>query len=1052
ANYYWALLVWIRMEMLKGLREEGKLPESYEVLFKDGYVIETWVTTDLIEKIAGKYGLRVERPAVGFSKIAELGLDEIIMPKLFGRYGVEFTDERKVAYKKSLSNLRIDLFKERYSKGVIEEILGLYRGYILGGFEESNGASLGGHILEKDGILAGVVMLEVFEFLASKGITGWQAFLKMWREFGYYATVNLPLSLKGPTAMRDRDEIMKKAEDYYNKVNRGEELVLGGKLVIKAQRGKDVAGFDEKGFKFIFEDNSWVIIRPSVTEPKIRFYGQAIVDSKEFEGRVDRDIIAIKDLEDKKLDKFVKGVIEEIEKEAKGEVVERVKVSKEEIKRPVLIFDIDGTLAERKEVLSREITEILNEFMDRGHLVVIVTGNPLDEELKKRLEGIWGKKNLILGVNISTQMFYFEEGLAREFIGYRKGIRGEDKKKIISIIQEFIKGTKEDRFDYALSLSEEDLAILKDVLREGGLNIEDRVTRIAFRYEGFKDKMSEDKAREIRQAMVSILRDILREENITGYEVIMEGKTTIATGPVGIDKNDAIGFILEHFGLMAEDAIYFGDEFIPQGNDWPVVGVGGLKIYSVGTKDNLPINVEFIGQGQQATLEKLKQIKESKESDNHLQNMGDLIHIFNAEAINELIEISKEKILVFYIAHINNELIYIGLPYGYRLDSLLAEDKYLNVKGYFRGTMVGRVDLENGELRLDPPISKEELDSYCKSKGISLKQAEVEIINDYEYLLFKFLEFINKDKPLVIGNTLRDIYKRIRGLVIPENITIDRFSRLIKLIKEGKRVEVIVSDPLGLHLKVISQIVEIVKETVVGIRYKDILVDAASTWDLIELAVKQGDRVEVIVEGEDVQADEILGEITNIIKGEGFNQDRPTMVVDLKDINRETPAFLDYKGETSVLVDVANEKKIYLDWEVGRKGYDSDSWGESYFSYVDGHVSTWYPGDWRLRERAKKYRFVGLFDNESKEIHLKSKKESKVDNEDKNVIRGYFESLGLKVIWHEPSNNKEEVNSFGMPVDPNSQALSEKQFGKNWVSEGFKVNDLEKGLEIKGLT
>ena len=169
ANDLWAFLLWSRIEFMHDLASEGKLGKAYQGLMRDGFVMTTWVTTDLIERIARAYGFHVRRPPVGFGKIAEESLDEIIMRDWFNSYAFDF-ESYGDRYKEGLGNIIGDMHIPSM-KQAIEEIFSFARARILGGFEESNGVSLGGHTLEKDGLLAAVVMLELFEYVRSKGFS-----------------------------------------------------------------------------------------------------------------------------------------------------------------------------------------------------------------------------------------------------------------------------------------------------------------------------------------------------------------------------------------------------------------------------------------------------------------------------------------------------------------------------------------------------------------------------------------------------------------------------------------------------------------------------------------------------------------------------------------------------------------------------------------------------------------------------------------------------------------------------------------------------------------
>ncbi|MDD5665672.1 MAG: hypothetical protein PHI09_05780, partial [Candidatus Omnitrophica bacterium] len=296
------------------------------------------------------------------------------------------------------------------------------RSRILGGFEESNGVSLGGHTLEKDGLLAAVVMLELFEYVRSKGFSIWDSFLKLWRSFGCFVSANEQYSLAGPTAKVDRDKVMNKVEEVYRKVKSSGKVVIAGRMVKEAHRGVDITApkFNEPGYKFIFEDGSWLVIRPSGTEPKMRFYAQAEIHSAEFEGRNDDDLSEIRLLEEGKITRFALDAIKEIRDLtfAGAELKDGSTVTKAR-PRNLAMFDIDGTIAERRKPLSGSMTSQIKELIGCGMLVGINTGNMLDEDNISRIVEPFNdcSDNFVIAANASTQIFYFEGGVRREDLG-----------------------------------------------------------------------------------------------------------------------------------------------------------------------------------------------------------------------------------------------------------------------------------------------------------------------------------------------------------------------------------------------------------------------------------------------------------------------------------------------------------------------------------------------------------------------------------------------------------------------------------------------------------
>jgi phosphoglucomutase len=124
---------------------------------------------------------------------------------------------------------------------------------LLIGGEESGGMMFRDHIAEKDGIFANLKVLEMVAYyqLPLSKITG-----NLFKKYGkiYFTLINIPC----------KDE---------NKEKAMKNII---KILPKTVCGLKVASTtDMDGFKFVLEDNSWLLIRPSGTEPLLRLYGEA---------------------------------------------------------------------------------------------------------------------------------------------------------------------------------------------------------------------------------------------------------------------------------------------------------------------------------------------------------------------------------------------------------------------------------------------------------------------------------------------------------------------------------------------------------------------------------------------------------------------------------------------------------------------------------------------------------------------------------------------------------------------------------------------------------
>ncbi|MCX8031271.1 MAG: phosphomannomutase [Thermodesulfovibrionales bacterium] len=136
-------------------------------------------------------------------------------------------------------------------------------------FEESDGISAYNHTLEKDAIFG---LLLAIEMVADTGLNLGEYLYKLMQEYGFYypdrSGMSLPKQLVGNVLI-----------DRLNSIK--ERYKVGSKIQIgSAQRViKDIIDVD--GIKLIFDDESWLMIRPSGTEPKVRFY----IESRTLDGK-----------------------------------------------------------------------------------------------------------------------------------------------------------------------------------------------------------------------------------------------------------------------------------------------------------------------------------------------------------------------------------------------------------------------------------------------------------------------------------------------------------------------------------------------------------------------------------------------------------------------------------------------------------------------------------------------------------------------------------------------------------------------------------------------
>lgn len=153
----------------------------------------------------------------------------------------------------------VDRVAARRNIAVIETPVGFkYIGQLINedriaiGGEESAGLSIRGHIPEKDGILA---CLLVAEMVAKRGVTLREMLAQVYAEVGYL--------VNGRIGVRLTPELQ---QELSSKLSTGPNDFAG-------RRVREVNRVD--GAKFIMEDGSWLLMRPSGTEPLVRIYGEA---------------------------------------------------------------------------------------------------------------------------------------------------------------------------------------------------------------------------------------------------------------------------------------------------------------------------------------------------------------------------------------------------------------------------------------------------------------------------------------------------------------------------------------------------------------------------------------------------------------------------------------------------------------------------------------------------------------------------------------------------------------------------------------------------------
>ena len=199
--------------LLKRWSEEGKLNGKQ-------YIIKTIVTTEMIKKVAERFGVDCFDTLTGFKHIAA---------------------------------------KIRELEGVKE---------FIGGGEESFGFLIGDFVRDKDAVSGCCILAEMAAYAASNGETLYDMLLNLYTEFGFYQEKQVSVVKKGKSGA---EEIAKMMNDFRNTPPQTIDGVSVTQIIDYLK--PEITGLPKSNvLQYFLSDGSKVSVRPSGTEPKIKFY------------------------------------------------------------------------------------------------------------------------------------------------------------------------------------------------------------------------------------------------------------------------------------------------------------------------------------------------------------------------------------------------------------------------------------------------------------------------------------------------------------------------------------------------------------------------------------------------------------------------------------------------------------------------------------------------------------------------------------------------------------------------------------------------------------
>ena len=177
--------------------------------------------------------------------------------------------------------------------------------YIFGG-EESFGYLIGTQVRDKDAISATLMTAEMALFNKTRGLTLLDQLDKIYEKYGYFQEILISKALKGESGAQKMDKLMEELRTNPPKTFAEVEIVqikdyLDGTTLDlhSGQRKKTIELPSSNVLQFILSDNSIISVRPSGTEPKIKFYASCCespdLQLDDAKGNVNKKINTVKE-------------------------------------------------------------------------------------------------------------------------------------------------------------------------------------------------------------------------------------------------------------------------------------------------------------------------------------------------------------------------------------------------------------------------------------------------------------------------------------------------------------------------------------------------------------------------------------------------------------------------------------------------------------------------------------------------------------------------------------------------------------------------------------
>ncbi|ASB60218.1 phosphoglucomutase [Bacillus sp. A053] len=234
--------------LLSEKKKQGILPDN-------GVVLKTIVTSEIGRAVASSFGLDTIDTLTGFKFIGE----KIKEYEASGQYTFQF------------------------------------------GYEESYGYLIGDFARDKDAIQAALLAVEVCAFYKKQGMSLYEALINLFNEYGFYREGLKSLTLKGKQGAEQIEAILASFRKNPPQKMAGKQVVtaedyaVSKRTLLTENKEESIDLPKSNVLKYFLEDGSWFCLRPSGTEPKVKFYfavkGSSLEDSEKRLAALSEDVM-----------------------------------------------------------------------------------------------------------------------------------------------------------------------------------------------------------------------------------------------------------------------------------------------------------------------------------------------------------------------------------------------------------------------------------------------------------------------------------------------------------------------------------------------------------------------------------------------------------------------------------------------------------------------------------------------------------------------------------------------------------------------------------------